>query len=99
MTPRQAGLLGLLAALWGASYLLIKYGLDDFSPACVVFLRTAIGAVVLLGVVLLQGGEVRRALADVRRRPGLALLLGCSRCRSRSPPRPPMPPGCDRCCR
>jgi hypothetical protein len=29
----------------GASYLLIKYALDDFSPACVVFLRTAIGAV------------------------------------------------------
>jgi drug/metabolite transporter (DMT)-like permease len=76
LTPRQAGLLGLLAALWGASYLLIKYGLDDFSPACVVFLRTAIGALVLIGVVLLQGGEVRRALSDVRRRPGLALLLG-----------------------
>jgi drug/metabolite transporter (DMT)-like permease len=76
LTPRQTGLLGLLAALWGASYLLIRYGLDDFSPACVVFLRTAIGALVLLGVVLLQGGEVRRALSEVRRRPGLALLLG-----------------------
>jgi drug/metabolite transporter (DMT)-like permease len=76
LTPRQAGLLGLLAALWGASYLLIKYALDDFSPACVVFLRTAIGALVLLGVVLLQGGQVRGALSDVRRRPGLAVLLG-----------------------
>jgi drug/metabolite transporter (DMT)-like permease len=76
LTPRQTGLLGLLAALWGASYLLIRYGLDDFSPACVVFLHTVIGALVLLGVVLLQGGEVRRALSEVRRRPGLALLLG-----------------------
>ncbi len=76
MTPRQAGLLGTLAALWGASYLLIKYGLDDFSPAWVVFLRTAIGALVLLGVVLVQGGETRRALADLRRRPWLAVLLG-----------------------
>jgi drug/metabolite transporter (DMT)-like permease len=76
LTPRQAGLLGLLAALWGASYLLIKYALDDFSPACVVFLRTAIGALVLLGVVLLRGGEVKGALSDVRRRPGLAGLLG-----------------------
>jgi drug/metabolite transporter (DMT)-like permease len=76
LTPRQAGLLGLLAALWGASYLFIKYGLDDFSPAWVVFLRTALGALVLLVVVLVQGGETRRALGDVRRRPWLALLLG-----------------------
>lgn len=76
MTPRQAGLLGLLAALWGASYLFIKYGLEDFSPAWVVFLRTALGALVLLAVVLVQGGETRRALRDVRRRPGIALLLG-----------------------
>jgi hypothetical protein len=50
LTPRQAGLLGLLAAVWGASCLLIKYALDDFVPACVVFPRTAIGA--------LSGSEV-----------------------------------------
>src|SRR5437763_1679333 len=66
----------VLAALWGASYLFIKYGLDDFSPAWVVFLRTAIGAVVLLGVVALQGGPTREALGDVRRRPWTTLLLG-----------------------
>ena len=41
MTTRQAWLLGLLAAIWGGSYLLIKYALDGFSPAEVVFLRTA----------------------------------------------------------
>jgi drug/metabolite transporter (DMT)-like permease len=76
LTGRQAGLLGLLAALWGASYLFIKYGLDDFSPAWVVFIRAALAAVVLLAVLVAQGGETRRALAEFRRHPGTALLLG-----------------------
>jgi drug/metabolite transporter (DMT)-like permease len=76
MTPRQAGLLGVLAVLWGASYLLIKYALEDLSPAMVVFGRTLLGAAVLYAVVRAQGGEVRAALSDVRRRPGTAVLLG-----------------------
>ena len=33
MSARHAALLGLLAAIWGASYLLIKYALDGFSAA------------------------------------------------------------------
>lgn len=76
MTPRQLGLLGLLASLWGASYLLIKYALDDFSPAMIVFVRTALGAAVLYAIIRAQGGQARAALADLRRRPGAALLLG-----------------------
>jgi drug/metabolite transporter (DMT)-like permease len=40
-------LLGILAALWGASYLFIKIGLRDLSPAMVVFLRTLLAAIVL----------------------------------------------------
>jgi drug/metabolite transporter (DMT)-like permease len=76
VTARQAGLLGVLAVLWGASYLLIKYALEDFSPAMVVFARTLLGAAVLYAVIRFQGGEMRAALSDLRRRPGTALLLG-----------------------
>ena len=31
MTPRHVGLLAALAAIWGGSYLLIKYALEDFA--------------------------------------------------------------------
>jgi drug/metabolite transporter (DMT)-like permease len=48
-------LLGLLASLWGASYLFIKIGLEDFSPAMVVFLRTLLAAVVLAPLALHRG--------------------------------------------
>lgn len=76
MTPRQSGLLGFLAALWGASYLLIKYALDDFDPAFIVFGRTAVAAVFIWVVIQAQGGEAAAALGDVRRRPWPALGLG-----------------------
>src|SRR6188472_1512934 len=69
VTPRQVGLLGLLAAIWGGSYLLIKYCLEGFSAPVIVFGRTLIGALVLLVAVRLQGGSTWAALADVRRRP------------------------------
>ncbi|MFL5820303.1 MAG: DMT family transporter [Solirubrobacteraceae bacterium] len=75
MTARQVGLLGALAALWGASYLLIKYALKDFSPSALVCLRTALGAAVLYGVIRLTAPEARAALGEVRRRPGTALLF------------------------
>src|SRR5947199_387130 len=45
-----------LAALWGASYLFIKIGLDDLSPAGVVFIRTALAALVLLPFAIKSGG-------------------------------------------
>src|SRR3954454_21070830 len=44
-----------LAALWGASYLFIKIALDDLSPVALVFVRTALGAVVLIPVALRRG--------------------------------------------
>jgi len=63
-------LLLALAALWGASYLFIKIGLDDLSPAGIVFTRTALAAVVLLPVAIKRGG-----MAPLwRRAPALALL-------------------------
>jgi len=62
--------------MWGASYLLIKYALEDFSPAMVVFVRTALGAAVLYAIIRAQRGEARAELADIRRRPATAVLLG-----------------------
>ena len=82
MTPRQIGLLAALSAIWGGSYLLIKYALEDFSAPMIVWLRTALAAVVL--AVVLRGA-VRGALADMRRRPGWAAAAGLrrrGRCRS-----------------
>ena len=48
MTPRQIGLLAALAAIWGGSYLLIKYALEDLSARMIVWSRVAVAAVVLL---------------------------------------------------
>jgi drug/metabolite transporter (DMT)-like permease len=63
-------LLLALAALWGASYLFIKIGLDDLSPAGIVFSRTALAALVLLPVAIKRGG-----MAPLwGRAPALALL-------------------------
>jgi drug/metabolite transporter (DMT)-like permease len=73
MSPRHVGLLAALAAIWGGSYLLIKYALEDFSAPMIVWARAAIAAVVLA---IVLRGAVRGALADMRRRPGWAAVLG-----------------------
>jgi drug/metabolite transporter (DMT)-like permease len=49
-------MMGVLAALWGASYLFIKIALEDISPAMVVFGRTALGALVLAPLAVRRGG-------------------------------------------
>lgn len=48
MTVRSWGLLGLLAAIWGSSYLFIALGLSDVSPVMLVFLRAALAAAVVV---------------------------------------------------
>jgi len=73
VTPRQIALLASLAAIWGGSYLLIKYALEDLSAPMIVWARTAIAALVL--AVALRGA-LGGAFADMRRRPGWAALLG-----------------------
>jgi drug/metabolite transporter (DMT)-like permease len=55
MDRRSWILLGLLASVWGASYLFIKIGLEDFSPAMVVFLRTLLAALVLAPLAFSRG--------------------------------------------
>src|ERR1044071_4098400 len=78
MTPRQIGLLASLAAIWGGSYLLIKYALEGFSAPMIVWGRTFVAALVLL--VALRGAA-RGAFADMRRRPlwavGLSTVAVC----------------------
>jgi len=74
VAPRHAGLLAALAAVWGGSYLLIKYALEDLEPLVIVCSRCAIAAAVL--AVVLRPAGVRVAYADLRARPGTALGLG-----------------------
>ena len=78
MSARHAALLAALSAIWGGSYLLIKYGLEDLKPAVIVWTRCVLAAIVLLAVMLLRdgGADARAAFAELRARPGRALLLG-----------------------
>jgi len=65
MTRRAWILMAVLAALWGASYMFIKIALDDLSDVAIVFLRTALGALILAPVALNRG-----AFAAARRHLG-----------------------------
>jgi drug/metabolite transporter (DMT)-like permease len=78
MASRHIGLLAALSAVWGGSYLLIKYALEDLDPAVIVWVRLVLAAVVLYAVMRLRGGgaEARAAHAELRARPWRALLLG-----------------------
>jgi drug/metabolite transporter (DMT)-like permease len=64
-------LLLILASIWGASYLLIKIGLRDLSPAMVAFVRIALAAAVLMPIAAAQG-----ALRGLRGRVGVIVLVG-----------------------
>jgi drug/metabolite transporter (DMT)-like permease len=78
MSARHIGLLSALAAIWGGSYLLIKYALEDLSAPMIVWARVAIAAVVLLALIraTMGGGAVRGVAHELRDRPRSALLLG-----------------------
>jgi drug/metabolite transporter (DMT)-like permease len=65
VTRSYAPLLFFLAAIWGASYLFIKVGVRDFSPAFFIELRLVIGGLLLLAFLAVREG-VRPALAGVR---------------------------------
>lgn len=74
MPARHAALLAALAAIWGGSYLLIKYALDGFSAAAIVSFRCLLASAVLYAA-LRATGAAGPALADLRARPKWALLL------------------------
>lgn len=74
MSARHATLLAALAAIWGGSYLLIKYALEGFSAAMIVSLRCLLASLVLFTVLRLTG-QASGAWRDVRERPWWALIL------------------------
>ena len=74
MSARHVALLAALSAIWGGSYLLIKYALDGFSAAAIVSLRCLLAAAVLYAA-LHATGAAKGALADLRARPAWALIL------------------------
>lgn len=65
MTRRGWMLFLALCVIWGIPYLLIKVAVRDLSPASIVFLRTAIGAVLLLPVAA-ASGQLRALLPSWR---------------------------------
>jgi drug/metabolite transporter (DMT)-like permease len=54
MSFRHIGLLLLLAAIWGASFLFIKIGVSEMGPFTFAMLRVLIGSVVLLAIILVN---------------------------------------------
>lgn len=65
MTRRGWILFVALGVIWGIPYLLIKIAVGELTPATLVFLRTALGAALLLPVVI-RHGNVRALLARWR---------------------------------
>jgi drug/metabolite transporter (DMT)-like permease len=55
MRPSDAARLLLLGAIWGSSFLLIKLGLEGFSPIQVVEGRIVVAALVLLALLFARG--------------------------------------------
>lgn len=56
MTRRGWLLFAAMSVLWGIPYLLIKVAVDELSPPTLVFLRTGLGALVLLPYAVAGGG-------------------------------------------
>lgn len=56
MTRRGWLLFASMSVLWGIPYLLIKVAVDELSPPTLVFLRTGLGALVLLPYAVTAGG-------------------------------------------
>jgi drug/metabolite transporter (DMT)-like permease len=75
VTRRYPVLIGLLALVWGSSYLFIEVAVREIEPTAMMFLRLAVAGVLLLGFLRWQRGPT--ALAEVRAawRPGLVLGL------------------------
>ena len=70
MSARHMSLLAALAAIWGGSYLLIKYALEGFSAAAIVSARCLLASLVLAAL-----GAARPGLRDLRARPKWGLIL------------------------
>ena len=75
MTRRQLLALLVLAAIWGASFLLIEIGLRDLEPSTLMLGRVAVAALAL-GLYLPFAQPLRPSLAVLRRRFGALFVLG-----------------------
>ena len=73
MTRRAWILMGVLAALWGASYMFIEVALDELEDTFIVFARTLLGALVLAPVALSRG-----AFRAARHRIGWLALIAAA---------------------
>src|ERR671911_3133120 len=71
MDRRSWLMLLVLAAIWGASYMFIKIGVRDLSPAMVAWSRIALAALVLGGLAIARG-----ALPPLAGRAGTLFLVG-----------------------
>ena len=71
MDRRSWLMLLVLAAIWGASYMFIKIGVRDLSPAMVAWSRIALAALVLGGLAIARG-----ALPPLAGRAGALFLVG-----------------------
>ena len=56
MNRRGLVLFAAMCLIWGIPYLLIRVAVSEISPAVLVFARTAIGALILMPVVVARGG-------------------------------------------
>src|SRR5436853_4712355 len=56
MTRRGWLLFAAMAVIWGIPYLLIKIAVGELTPVTLVFLRTAVGAALLLPIAAARGG-------------------------------------------
>lgn len=65
MAPRFLVMLGVLAAVWGAAFMLIEIGLRGFEPATLIFVRVGSAALVL-ALVEVARGRLGPTLARMR---------------------------------
>jgi len=56
MSRRGLVLFALMCVIWGIPYLLIRVAVDEINPAVLVFVRTAIGALILMPIAFTRGG-------------------------------------------
>jgi len=61
MKPKEWGLLIILSVCWGGSFFFVEVALRGFQPFTLVFLRIAIAALILVGVVCLTGKRLPKS--------------------------------------
>ena len=71
MTPRDLLDLTLLAALWGGSFLFMRYAVPDFGVVPLIWLRVALASICLLPLLLMKG-----QLGALRERAGAVAVMG-----------------------